>query len=142
MKPCLRHIKCILTKKQKTKTKKKNNKKNSNANSFAAIPMKQNINLILNCILFLAVLSMLPQEMFIYASPLLLQVFPQALAYNRLTGAFDKVERLERMTSLPSIIPSLQYGPTDAERDNLLEWAREERLPLFLRYVAYIHSLK
>ena len=38
------------------------------------------------------------------------------------------------MGSLPAVSPSLHYGPTDAERERMLEWAREERLPLFLRY--------
>ncbi|XP_012937168.1 uncharacterized protein LOC101859632 [Aplysia californica] len=66
---------------------------------------------------------------------LALPVFPQALLYNRLTGAFDEVEGLrpEALGTLPTISPSLQYGPTDAERERMLEWAREERLPLFLR---------
>ncbi|KAH9492920.1 hypothetical protein Btru_032617 [Bulinus truncatus] len=64
-----------------------------------------------------------------------LPVFPQALFYNRLTGAFDELDdvRLELASSLPSISPSRQYGPTDQERDKMLEWARQERLPLFLR---------
>lgn len=66
---------------------------------------------------------------------LALPVFPQALVYNRLTGAFDEVEGLrpELMGNLPTISPSLNYGPTDFERERMLEWAREERLPLFLR---------
>ncbi|XP_052766652.1 uncharacterized protein LOC128207645 isoform X4 [Mya arenaria] len=59
---------------------------------------------------------------------LALPVFPQALYYNRLTGAFEE---------LPGSRPgsredSLPYGVTDEERDAMLQWARKERLPLFL----------
>ncbi|CAG5126802.1 unnamed protein product, partial [Candidula unifasciata] len=66
---------------------------------------------------------------------LTLPVFPQALVYNRLTGAFDKIEsqRRELTSELSSNSPVFQYGPTDAERDSMLEWARTERLPLFLQ---------
>ncbi|CAL1527617.1 unnamed protein product [Lymnaea stagnalis] len=66
---------------------------------------------------------------------LALPVFPQALVYNRLTGAFDEVDdvRTELSGSLPPISPAFQYGPTDEERERMLEWARQERLPLFLR---------
>ncbi|XP_055879604.1 uncharacterized protein LOC106067347 isoform X3 [Biomphalaria glabrata] len=64
-----------------------------------------------------------------------LPVFPQALFYNRLTGAFDELEdvRPDVTNSLTSLSPSTQYGPTDEEREKMLEWARQERLPLFLR---------
>lgn len=66
---------------------------------------------------------------------LYLQVFSQAVVYNRLTGAFDKFEirRNELSSVLSSNSTPVQYGPTDAERDSMLEWARKERLPLFLR---------
>ncbi|XP_062595139.1 regulator of G-protein signaling 22-like isoform X4 [Saccostrea cucullata] len=66
-----------------------------------------------------------------------LPVFPQPLRYNRLTGDFeDASKHLHRDSSSVSSETSeednLPYGTTDSERDKLLEWAREERLPLFL----------
>ncbi|XP_078313752.1 uncharacterized protein LOC111129190 isoform X10 [Crassostrea virginica] len=66
-----------------------------------------------------------------------LPVFPQPLRYNRLTGDFeDASKHLHRdsssVSSLSSEEDNLPYGTTDSERDKLLEWAREERLPLFL----------
>ncbi|XP_061163908.1 regulator of G-protein signaling 22-like isoform X6 [Saccostrea echinata] len=66
-----------------------------------------------------------------------LPVFPQPLRYNRLTGDFeDASKHLHRDSSSVSSESSeednLPYGTTDSERDKLLEWAREERLPLFL----------
>nr|XP_034317314.1 regulator of G-protein signaling 22 isoform X16 [Crassostrea gigas] len=66
-----------------------------------------------------------------------LPVFPQPLRYNRLTGDFeDASKHLHRDSSSVSSSSSegnnLPYGTTDSERDKLLEWAREERLPLFL----------
>ncbi|XP_052275180.1 uncharacterized protein LOC127874696 isoform X4 [Dreissena polymorpha] len=60
---------------------------------------------------------------------LTLPVFPQALHYNRLTGAF---EELPGTGSRPGSTESLPYGVTDDERDAMLQWARKERLPLFL----------
>ena len=65
-------------------------------------------------------------------------MFPQPLTYNRLTGAFEEAN----VTRSPQNSGSsrgnnndgLPYGPTDEERERLLEWARTERLPLFLRY--------
>ncbi|XP_052697968.1 regulator of G-protein signaling 22-like isoform X12 [Crassostrea angulata] len=66
-----------------------------------------------------------------------LPVFPQPMRYNRLTGDFeDASKHLHRDSSSVSSSSSegnnLPYGTTDSERDKLLEWAREERLPLFL----------
>lgn len=65
-----------------------------------------------------------------------LPVFPQRLTYNRLTGAFEETDVLERdlhsSSSRGNNSEGLPYGPTDEERERLLEWARTERLPLFL----------
>ncbi|XP_056020780.1 uncharacterized protein LOC125650178 isoform X16 [Ostrea edulis] len=66
-----------------------------------------------------------------------LPVFPQPLRYNRLTGDFeDASKHMHRDSSSVSSASGeenpLPYGTTDSERDKLLEWAREERLPLFL----------
>ena len=67
--------------------------------------------------------------------PISIQVFSQPLYYNRLTGTFVEVEGshnpLTGRLSLPETPP---YGATDEERERMLEWAREERLPFFLRY--------
>ncbi|XP_076463584.1 LOW QUALITY PROTEIN: uncharacterized protein LOC143295827 [Babylonia areolata] len=59
---------------------------------------------------------------------LALPVFPQALVYNRLTGAFEEVD-----DGGPMEQPPTSYGATDAEREKMLEWARQERLPMFLK---------
>ncbi|KAL8598265.1 hypothetical protein ACOMHN_035215 [Nucella lapillus] len=59
---------------------------------------------------------------------LALPVFPQALVYNRLTGAFEEVEEEDPLDQHPT-----SYGATDAEREKMLEWARHERLPMFLK---------
>nr|KAG5695957.1 hypothetical protein BaRGS_017538 [Batillaria attramentaria] len=67
---------------------------------------------------------------------LALPVFPQALVYNRLTGAFEEVDENtpDASGNLPAGHPaSLHYGATDLEREKMLEWARQERLPLFLK---------
>ncbi|XP_059138673.1 regulator of G-protein signaling 22-like isoform X2 [Physella acuta] len=66
---------------------------------------------------------------------LALPVFPQAIFYNRLTGAFEEIDGSTPDTCgvLPPLSPSLHFGPTDAVRDRMLEWARQERLTLFLR---------
>ncbi|KAL4237950.1 hypothetical protein ACF0H5_002660 [Mactra antiquata] len=65
---------------------------------------------------------------------LALPVFPQVLRYNRLTGAFEEVHVHEdsRPGSKYDVNTGLPYGITDEERDNMLQWARKERLPLFL----------
>ncbi|XP_060552397.1 LOW QUALITY PROTEIN: uncharacterized protein LOC132713733, partial [Ruditapes philippinarum] len=65
---------------------------------------------------------------------LALPVFPQVLRYNRLTGAFEEVilDDSSRPTSKYDGNSSLPYGVTDEERDAMLQWARKERLPLFL----------
>lgn len=69
-----------------------------------------------------------------------IQVFPQALAYNRLTGGFDEVQGLgTAMTGSGAVTPP--YGITDEERERMLEWAKAERLPLFLRYVWPVGSM-
>ena len=63
-----------------------------------------------------------------------LQVFPQPLYYNRLTGTFLEVPGTEPgVTGAASRTATPPYGATDDERDRMLEWAKEERLPLFLR---------
>ena len=75
-----------------------------------------------------------------------LQVFPQPLWYNRLTGDFEDLRKRNNRSAGGSGTNSqgeedrLPYGPTDEERDNLLEWARQERLPLFLRYKSFVVS--
>ncbi|XP_021361721.1 uncharacterized protein LOC110455726 isoform X3 [Mizuhopecten yessoensis] len=66
---------------------------------------------------------------------LALNVFPIATTYNRLTGSFEEVNYTDNdgnRASSGSSDRTLQYAPTDEERDQLLVWAREERLPLFL----------
>ncbi|ESO83511.1 hypothetical protein LOTGIDRAFT_236545 [Lottia gigantea] len=68
---------------------------------------------------------------------LALPVFPQALAYDRLTGAFEEVSSPYNTTASDSMgyvspSPPLPYGATDTVRENMLQWAREERLPLFM----------
>ncbi|KAI0239141.1 hypothetical protein LSAT2_010110 [Lamellibrachia satsuma] len=66
---------------------------------------------------------------------LALPVFPQALWYNRLTSTFLEVEGINHTLSCSEVsCPSTPpYGATDEERDAMLEWAREERLPFFLK---------
>lgn len=60
-------------------------------------------------------------------------MFPQPLYYNRLTGTFLEVP------GKPAPFPDYAYpitppyGATDEERERMLEWAKDERLPLFLR---------
>ena len=66
----------------------------------------------------------------------LLQVFPQAMYYNRLTGAFEEVQTGEDCGRSSIFDSGLPYGITDDERDAMLNWARKERLPLFLRWQA------
>jgi hypothetical protein len=71
-------------------------------------------------------------------------VFPQALYYNRLTGAFEEAD--EGTPDLTGTFPtsslaSLHYGPTDLEREKMLEWARHERLPMFLKSVQYCYVI-
>ncbi|XP_033734034.1 uncharacterized protein LOC117323122 isoform X2 [Pecten maximus] len=66
---------------------------------------------------------------------LALNVFPIATTYNRLTGSFEEVnysDNEDNRGSSGSSERTVQYAPTDEERDQLLVWAREERLPLFL----------
>lgn len=74
---------------------------------------------------------------FVYHLHSVLQVFPQAIAYNRLTGAFEEIEGPSRSIagSALSTERTLSYGATDEEREKMLEWARQERLPLFFRFV-------
>ncbi|XP_071834879.1 regulator of G-protein signaling 22-like isoform X3 [Apostichopus japonicus] len=67
-----------------------------------------------------------------------LPAFPQPLYYNRLTGTFQEVEDANR-NSLNSLgnqnwykSPAL-YAPGDDERERILDWAKTERLPLFIR---------
>ncbi|XP_067682061.1 regulator of G-protein signaling 22-like isoform X1 [Haliotis asinina] len=63
-----------------------------------------------------------------------LPVFPQALGYNRLTGAFEEIDLSDLSGSLSGCVsPSVHYGATTGESEKMLEWAREERLPQFLR---------
>ena len=67
-----------------------------------------------------------------------IQAFPQPLYYNRLTGSFQEVEDdapyggvLDATDRDPR---RGMYGPGDAERERIMDWAKRERLPLFLRY--------
>ena len=67
------------------------------------------------------------------------QVFPEALHYDRLTGTFTTVDSADKVaqngmegTSSPL------YGATDEEREQLLQWAQRERLPLFLKWVVLV----
>ena len=62
------------------------------------------------------------------------KVFAQPLYYNRLTGTFLEVEGgRQQLGSAVVRPPTPPYGATDDEREKMLEWAREERLPLFLK---------
>lgn len=66
------------------------------------------------------------------------QAFPQPLYYNRLTGTFQEVEENNR-NALHSLgehqwyRSPAPYAPGDDERERILEWAKRERLPLFMR---------
>ena len=60
-------------------------------------------------------------------------MFPQPLYYNRLTGTFLEAEATNVSPDNAVHPASPPYGATDEERDRMLEWAKEERLPLFLR---------
>ncbi|XP_064623262.1 uncharacterized protein LOC135485317 isoform X4 [Lineus longissimus] len=61
-----------------------------------------------------------------------LPTFPQPLKYDRLTGTFREVPGSNfSVTSSGSDSPP--YGATDDERERQLDWAKRERLPLFLR---------
>ncbi|XP_022088623.1 uncharacterized protein LOC110978161 isoform X3 [Acanthaster planci] len=75
-----------------------------------------------------------------------LPAFPQPLYYNRLTGTFQEVDDDGQKTnsalaSLEEGIPGSRlqlrhvaaYAPGDEERERILDWAKKERLPLFLR---------
>ncbi|XP_030854657.1 uncharacterized protein LOC575237 isoform X3 [Strongylocentrotus purpuratus] len=63
--------------------------------------------------------------------------FPQPLYYNRLTGSFQEVEDDSPYGAVHSSGGGdhrrRYYGPGDAERERIMDWARRERLPLFLR---------
>ena len=69
-----------------------------------------------------------------------LQVFPQPLYYNRLTGTFLEVNDGDNtvVDDYPHPVTP-PYGATDEERERMLEWAKDERLPLFLRSVSSFH---
>ena len=75
-----------------------------------------------------------------------IQAFPQPLYYNRLTGTFQEIEDDGQQTN--SALASIEegfpgsrlrlrhaaaYAPGDEERERILDWAKRERLPLFLR---------
>ena len=74
-----------------------------------------------------------------------MQAFPQPLYYNRLTGTFQEVEDDRQNTNNSSALASIGeaipgsrhrhavFAPGDEERERILEWAKTERLPLFLR---------
>lgn len=73
-----------------------------------------------------------------------MQAFPQPLYYNRLTGTFQEVEddgqkaNSSALASIEEAIPGSRlrlaaFAPGDEERERILEWAKTERLPLFLR---------
>ena len=61
------------------------------------------------------------------------------MAYNRLTGDFNEITAGEipdsRSMSRYDSASGLPYGISDEQRDTMLQWARKERLPLFLRLV-------
>ncbi|XP_070578485.1 regulator of G-protein signaling 22-like isoform X21 [Ptychodera flava] len=62
-----------------------------------------------------------------------LPAFPQPLYYNRLTGTFQEVESQDISASLCDVTPPAQFAPSEEERVRIIEWARKDRLPLFLR---------
>ncbi|XP_013386604.1 uncharacterized protein LOC106156055 isoform X2 [Lingula anatina] len=65
---------------------------------------------------------------------LALPAFPQAFYYDRLTGTFREVEGSYSSVNSSVVLPDhAPYGATDEEREHMLEWAKQERLPLFLR---------
>ena len=63
-----------------------------------------------------------------------MQVFATPLYYNRLTGTFIEAEGpgLRRILGVHNTV-SPPYGATDEEREAMLQWAKEERLPYFLK---------
>ena len=64
------------------------------------------------------------------------------MAYNRLTGDFNEIHGGEipdsRSMSRYDSATGLPYGISDDQRDTMLQWARKERLPLFLRFVHFL----
>ncbi|XP_033105030.1 uncharacterized protein LOC117107440 isoform X2 [Anneissia japonica] len=63
-----------------------------------------------------------------------LPAFPQPLYYNRLTGAFQEVEDVLVGGSLQTgEHPPAMLAPIDEELERIMEWAINERLPLFMR---------
>ncbi|KAK3576327.1 hypothetical protein CHS0354_039734 [Potamilus streckersoni] len=65
---------------------------------------------------------------------LTLPVFPKQLLYNRLTGSFDEVDDTDTASEGSHSVGKLggRYGCTDEEREQMLIWAKTNRLPLFL----------
>lgn len=75
------------------------------------------------------------------------KVFSRPLYYNRLTGTFldrprdaddagtDGVESKERATVTTTARHNQQppYGATDEQRERMIKWAKDERLPIFFR---------
>lgn len=70
----------------------------------------------------------------------LVQVFPHPLYYNRLTGTFlhrdpDDVDHPAAQHTPAAACGGKQpYGATDEERERMMQWAKDERLPMFFRY--------
>ncbi|XP_077998144.1 uncharacterized protein LOC144451207 isoform X2 [Glandiceps talaboti] len=63
-----------------------------------------------------------------------LPAFPQPLYYNRLTGTFQEVENPPAPTASEcGDPPPAQFAPSEEERERIIEWAKKDRLPLFLR---------
>ncbi|KAI8515025.1 hypothetical protein Bbelb_076160 [Branchiostoma belcheri] len=63
-----------------------------------------------------------------------LPAFPLPLRYNRLTATFEEAEgSRSTVTGTLCGTPPPIWGATDEERENVLDWAKKERLPLFLR---------
>ncbi|XP_074646346.1 uncharacterized protein LOC141902488 [Tubulanus polymorphus] len=66
---------------------------------------------------------------------LALPAFPQPLQYDRLAGNFRNVPgtTYSLTGSAQSRMTTPLYGATDDEREQQLEWAKDERLPLFMK---------
>ncbi|XP_035678626.1 uncharacterized protein LOC118417227 [Branchiostoma floridae] len=63
-----------------------------------------------------------------------LPAFPLPLRYNRLTATFEEAEgSRSTVTGTLCGTPPPIWGATDEERESVLDWAKKERLPLFLR---------
>ncbi|PAA92558.1 hypothetical protein BOX15_Mlig019187g2 [Macrostomum lignano] len=66
-----------------------------------------------------------------------LPAFPQVLQYHRLTGTFRIVDTADDSLVEWSNSSEPLYGATDDERETIMTWAQNERLPLFTKTELY-----